>query len=122
MRESDFWGGEPDSEQPGTRSVYLGKLPLQAFWDIQTKLWPHRHVKHQDFCGKHRGYPSYSTNPPTINNLRTHLTCPGNSTHNALNPFHMICTPMHTSRNDVSCKITVIPVVPRIFLSRSANP
>src|ERR1700693_1118845 len=35
----------------------------------------------------------------------------------ALAPFHRICTPMHTSRNEVSCKITVIPVRPRNLLS-----
>jgi hypothetical protein len=40
----------------------------------------------------------------------------------ALNPFHKICTPMHTSRNDDSRITIVIPFSPRIAASRSANP
>ena len=39
-----------------------------------------------------------------------------------LAPFHRICTPMHTSRNDESRKITFIPVGPTAAASRSANP
>ena len=40
-------------------------------------------------------------------------TCRNHELTSALAPFQRICTPMHTSRNDVSCKITVIPVAPR---------
>ena len=36
--------------------------------------------------------------------------------------FHRICTPMHTSRNDESRRITLIPVGPSSIASRSANP
>lgn len=49
-------------------------------------------------------------------------TCKGSELSRALAPFHRICTPMHTSRNDVSCRMTVIPVLPRICPSRSAKP
>ena len=41
---------------------------------------------------------------------------------NALLPFHKICTPMHTSKKEVSCRMTVIPVVPITRPNRSANP
>jgi hypothetical protein len=34
-------------------------------------------------------------------------------------PFQRICTPMHTIRDDVSCRITVIPVAPTISPRRS---
>jgi hypothetical protein len=40
----------------------------------------------------------------------------------ALIPFHTICTPIHTKKKDDNCRITVIPVDPRIRASRSANP
>ena len=40
----------------------------------------------------------------------------------ALTPFHTICTPMQTSRKEVSRIITLIAVGPRICASRSANP
>ena len=41
---------------------------------------------------------------------------------NTLAPFQKICTPMHTSKNDDSRMITLIPVAPSNFASRSANP
>jgi hypothetical protein len=53
---------------------------------------------------------------------RAQRRCKGSEIKRALAPFHRICTPMHTSRNDVSCMITVIPVAPSILASRSANP
>ena len=45
----------------------------------------------------------------------------GSDVNSALAPFHTICTPMHTSKNDVSCRITVMPVVPSTRPSRSAK-
>jgi cytochrome c len=40
----------------------------------------------------------------------------------ALTPFHTICTPMQTRRNDASLAMTVIAVAPNIRANRSANP
>jgi len=40
---------------------------------------------------------------------------------NWLAPFHTICTPMHTRRNDESFTITFIPVGPITTANRSAN-
>ena len=40
----------------------------------------------------------------------------------ALIPFHMICTPIQTSRKDESRIMTIIAVFPSIRASRSANP
>jgi hypothetical protein len=45
----------------------------------------------------------------------------GSVARSALAPFQTICTPMHTSKNDVSCRITVIPVVPSTRPRRSAK-
>src|SRR6202051_4637511 len=44
----------------------------------------------------------------------------GNELSNLLAPFHKICTPMHTSRNAESFKITFVPVGPSLLASRSA--
>src|SRR5580704_7757783 len=44
----------------------------------------------------------------------------GNEPSSLLAPFHKICTPMHTSRNAVSFKITFVPVGPILLASRSA--
>src|SRR6266436_9704155 len=44
----------------------------------------------------------------------------GNELSNLLAPFHKICTPMHTSRNAESFKITFVPVGPILVASRSA--
>src|ERR1700728_48090 len=44
----------------------------------------------------------------------------GNELSNLLAPFHKICTPMHTSRNAVSFRITLVPVGPSLLASRSA--
>jgi hypothetical protein len=46
---------------------------------------------------------------------------PGSVAKSALAPFQTICTPMHTSKNDVSCRITVMPVVPSTRPRRSAK-
>src|SRR5260370_20912980 len=48
--------------------------------------------------------------------------CSVTDSSNALIPFHAICTPMQTRKNDDNCVITVIPVAPRIRASRSAKP
>ena len=44
----------------------------------------------------------------------------GNELSNLLAPFQNICTPMHTSRNAVSFKITFVPVAPILLARRSA--
>ena len=44
----------------------------------------------------------------------------GNELSNLLAPFHKICTPMHTTRNAESFKITFVPVGPSLLASRSA--
>src|ERR1700691_5008317 len=44
----------------------------------------------------------------------------GNELSNLLAPFHRICTPMHTSKNAESFKITFVPVGPSLLASRSA--
>src|SRR5271154_380071 len=44
----------------------------------------------------------------------------GNELSNLLAPFHRICTPMHTSRNAESFRITFVPVGPSLLASRSA--
>jgi len=48
--------------------------------------------------------------------------CKGRELISALAPFQRICTPMHTSRKDVSCMITVMPVWPRARPRRSEKP
>jgi hypothetical protein len=45
----------------------------------------------------------------------------GSVAKSALAPFQTICTPMHTNRNEVNCRITVMPVVPSTRPSRSAK-
>src|ERR1700722_3965660 len=44
----------------------------------------------------------------------------GSELSNLLAPFHKICTPIHTSRNAESFKITFVPVAPTLLASRSA--
>ena len=48
----------------------------------------------------------------------TPLSC-GNELSSLLAPFQKICTPMHTSRNAVSFRITLVPVAPILLASRS---
>ena len=45
----------------------------------------------------------------------------GSDFRSELTPFQTICTPIHTSKNDVSCRITVMPVVPSTRPKRSAK-
>ncbi len=73
-----------------------------------------RNARREMFCHSERSEESAFRR-------RAQRTCTGTELNNALAPFHRICTPMHTSRNEDSCIITVIPVVPRIRASRSAN-
>src|SRR5262249_52473250 len=40
----------------------------------------------------------------------------------ALTPFHIICTPMHTRRNDDRRRIMLIALSPRTAARRSAKP
>src|SRR5216683_6797742 len=51
-----------------------------------------------------------------------HPYLPASEPNNTLAPFHRICTPMHTSKNDDNRMITLIPVAPSNIASRSANP
>ncbi len=45
----------------------------------------------------------------------------GRERSNWLTPFHTICTPMQTSRNEVSLTITLVPVGPSTVARRSAK-
>ena len=58
--------------------------------------------------------------PAAITDFTVRLTV--TEANKALAPFHRICTPMQTSRNDDNRRITLIAVAPRIRASRSANP
>jgi hypothetical protein len=69
-----------------------------------------------DFTESTPGYRSF------VRMLISQRVCRGSVAESALTPFQMIFTPMHTSRNEVSFMITVIPVGPTILLRRSANP
>src|SRR5579863_1680698 len=64
-------------------------------------IHPNRSLRSQ--CGS-------ATTPPSC----------GNEPSSLLAPFHKIWTPMHTSRNAVSFKITFVPVGPILLASRSA--
>src|SRR5260370_23191538 len=55
------------------------------------------------------------------NIFRGYWTCSGTDASSALTPFHRICTPMQTSRNEESRRITLMAVAPRSCAIRSAN-
>src|ERR1700722_3691891 len=63
--------------------------------------------------------PSLSSTRPQCGSVTTPPNC-GNELSNLLAPFQKICTPMHTSRNAVSFKMTLVPVAPTLLASRSA--
>ena len=68
-----------------------------------------------DFAGE-RGTPAADECPRGILKRRPYFICS-----KACTPFHKICTPIHTSKNEDNRMITLIAVAPSARASRSAN-
>lgn len=125
---------DEDKEGPRLRAVYgrtSGAVPgfqysdaLQAAhitWDAATlDRWladPEKFVPNNDMAFRLEKADERSA---IIDYLKTQR--PDREAKKALTPFHTICTPMQTRRNDASLAMTLDAVAPNIRANRSANP